>query len=53
MLAQHPHKLGSSDRLVASKYDSVARHQLGNFPQALTHVALINTARKLSRGGRS
>ena len=37
--------------LLAEMYDPVARRQLGNFPQALTHVALINTARNLSRGG--
>jgi hypothetical protein len=24
---------------------------LGNFPQALSHVALVNTARNLTRGG--
>jgi GH15 family glucan-1,4-alpha-glucosidase len=38
--------------LLAEEYDPRARRQLGNFPQALTHVALINTARNLShRGG--
>src|SRR5215831_2949958 len=37
--------------LLAEEYDPVARRQLGNFPQALTHVALINTARNLSRRG--
>jgi len=40
--------------LLAEEYDSSARRQLGNFPQAITHVALINTARNLSgRGGPS
>ena len=28
----------------------VAKRQVGNFPQAFTHVALINTAHNLSRG---
>ena len=37
--------------LLAEEYDPRARRQLGNFPQALTHVALINTARNLSRRG--
>ncbi|MEP6997828.1 MAG: glycoside hydrolase family 15 protein [Betaproteobacteria bacterium] len=37
--------------LYAEEYDPVARRQLGNFPQALTHVALIITARNLSRRG--
>ena len=38
--------------LLAEEYDPRARRQLGNFPQAITHVALINTARNVSsRGG--
>ena len=37
--------------LLAEEYDTAARRQLGNFPQALSHVALINTARNLSRSG--
>jgi len=37
--------------LLAEEYDPRARRQLGNFPQALTHVALINTARNLSMSG--
>jgi GH15 family glucan-1,4-alpha-glucosidase len=30
--------------LLAEEYDPVARRQLGNFPQAFSHLALINTA---------
>jgi GH15 family glucan-1,4-alpha-glucosidase len=37
--------------LLSEEYDPRARLQLGNFPQALSHVALINTARNLSRRG--
>ena len=35
--------------LLAEEYDPVARRQLGNFPQAFTHVALVNTAFNLSQ----
>ena len=34
--------------LLAEEYDSGKRRQTGNFPQALTHIALINTAHNLS-----
>jgi GH15 family glucan-1,4-alpha-glucosidase len=34
--------------LLAEEYDSDAKRQTGNFPQALTHIALINTAHNLS-----
>ena len=38
--------------LLSEEYDPVARRMLGNFPQAFTHVGLINTARNLmQRGG--
>ncbi|HEY3541453.1 MAG TPA: glycoside hydrolase family 15 protein [Gaiellaceae bacterium] len=30
--------------LLAEEYDPVAKRQLGNFPQAFTHLALVNTA---------
>ena len=33
--------------LLSEEYDPVAQRQLGNFPQAFTHVALVNTARIL------
>ena len=34
--------------LLAEEFDSDAGRQTGNFPQALTHIALINTAHNLS-----
>ena len=34
--------------LLAEEYDPLAKRMLGNFPQALTHMALVNTARLLS-----
>ena len=37
--------------LLAEQYDPRARRQLGNFPQAFSHVGLINTARNLHRHG--
>ncbi|MFD3546162.1 glycoside hydrolase family 15 protein [Streptomyces sp. NPDC058655] len=36
--------------LLAEEYDPVAGRQLGNFPQAFSHVGLVNTALTLSRG---
>jgi GH15 family glucan-1,4-alpha-glucosidase len=34
--------------LLAEEYDPIAGRQTGNFPQALTHIALINTAHNIS-----
>jgi GH15 family glucan-1,4-alpha-glucosidase len=34
--------------LLAEEFDSGAGRQTGNFPQALTHIALINTAHNIS-----
>jgi GH15 family glucan-1,4-alpha-glucosidase len=34
--------------LLSEEYDPVARRQLGNFPQAFSHVGLINTALNLT-----
>jgi len=39
--------------LLAEEYDSAARRQTGNFPQALTHIALINTAHNLDEVGKA
>jgi GH15 family glucan-1,4-alpha-glucosidase len=37
--------------LLAEEYDPHARRMLGNFPQALCHVAIVNTARNLTAAG--
>ncbi len=34
--------------LLAEEYDPVAKRQLGNFPQAFSHLALINSATRLA-----
>ena len=34
--------------LLAEEYDPVARRLVGNFPQAFSHVSLVNTARNLT-----
>jgi len=34
--------------LLAEEYDSATRRQVGNFPQAFSHLALINSARNLT-----
>ncbi len=35
--------------LLAEEYDPKARRLLGNFPQAFSHIALVNTAHNLAR----
>jgi GH15 family glucan-1,4-alpha-glucosidase len=37
--------------LLAEEYDPTGRRQLGNFPQAFSHVPLINTAMHLAEAG--
>jgi len=39
--------------LLAEEYDPKAKRQLGNFPQAFTHVGLVNTAARLCGRGKS
>jgi GH15 family glucan-1,4-alpha-glucosidase len=41
-------KVANGLGLLAEEYDTQAGRQTGNFPQALTHIALINTAHNLS-----
>jgi GH15 family glucan-1,4-alpha-glucosidase len=38
--------------LLSEEYDSDKKRQLGNFPQAFSHVGLVNTAFNLSRNSR-
>jgi GH15 family glucan-1,4-alpha-glucosidase len=37
--------------LLAEEYEPLSGRQLGNFPQAFSHLALVNTAIVLGRGG--
>jgi GH15 family glucan-1,4-alpha-glucosidase len=40
--------LGNDLGLLAEEYDAVAKRQVGNFPQAFSHVSLVNAAYNLS-----
>jgi GH15 family glucan-1,4-alpha-glucosidase len=46
-LFEHLLALRNDLGLLAEEYDTRARRQLGNFPQAFSHVGLINTAKNL------
>jgi GH15 family glucan-1,4-alpha-glucosidase len=37
--------------LLSEQYDPVGKRMLGNFPQAFTHLSIVNTARNLLRPG--
>jgi GH15 family glucan-1,4-alpha-glucosidase len=37
--------------LLSEQYDPLRRRLVGNFPQAFSHVALVNSARNLTRSG--
>ncbi|HKF92327.1 MAG TPA: glycoside hydrolase family 15 protein, partial [Acidimicrobiia bacterium] len=37
--------------LLSEEYDPATNRMLGNFPQALTHVSLVNSAINLARAG--
>jgi len=45
--------LGNGLGLLAQEFDPAAGRQTGNFPQALTHIALINTAHNLDEARRA
>ncbi len=47
-LFEHLLSLRNDLGLLAEEYDPAAKRQLGNFPQAFSHIALINTAHNLS-----
>jgi GH15 family glucan-1,4-alpha-glucosidase len=49
-LFEHLLSLMNDVGLLAEQFDPVAGRMLGNFPQAFSHVALINTARNLDGG---
>jgi GH15 family glucan-1,4-alpha-glucosidase len=38
--------------LLAEEYDTHAGRLVGNYPQAFSHIALVNTAQNLSRVNR-
>lgn len=46
-------KVANDLGLLAEEFDSGEGCQTGNFPQALTHIALINTAHNLSDAGKA
>ena len=48
-LFEHLLSLRNDVGLLAEEYDPRTRRQLGNFPQAFSHVALVNTAFNLTR----
>ena len=38
--------------LLSEEYDTASRRLIGNFPQAFSHIALINSAQNLTRGAK-
>ena len=47
-LFEHLLSLTNDLGLLAEEYDPVAKRQLGNFPQAFSHIGLINSAHALA-----
>jgi GH15 family glucan-1,4-alpha-glucosidase len=48
-LFEHLLSVANDVGLLAEQYDPVGGRMLGNYPQAFSHVSLINTARNLAR----
>jgi GH15 family glucan-1,4-alpha-glucosidase len=48
-LFEHVVSLANDVGLLAEEYDPRARRLVGNFPQAFSHIAVINTAHNLAR----
>jgi|SRR5215813_3981724 len=48
-LFEHLLGLANDVGLLSEEYDPVAKRMLGNFPQAFSHVALVNTANNLCK----
>ena len=38
--------------LLAEEYDPVGRRLVGNYPQAFSHIALVNSAHNLARSNK-
>ena len=49
-LFEHLLELRNDVGLLSEQYDTAAKRLVGNFPQAFSHVGLVNTARNLARG---
>jgi pentatricopeptide repeat protein len=49
-LFEHLLSLRNDVGLLAEEYDAKEHRQLGNFPQAFSHLALVNSAHNLSAG---
>src|SRR4030088_995232 len=45
--------LGNDLGLLAEEYDVKRQRQVGNFPQAFSHLPLVDAARSISHGGRA
>jgi GH15 family glucan-1,4-alpha-glucosidase len=52
-LYEHLLSLTNDVGLISEEYDTSAHRQVGNFPQALSHVPVVNTACLLARGNRA
>lgn len=48
---RHLLSLANDVGLLAEEYDTARQRQVGNFPQAFSHVSLVNSARNLAMAG--